>query len=391
MPSFHITEEGTFTLQSAGGATLQSITVNTAGDGATITVYDSPTDSGTELAVITPSAPVPLFYGTVLAKGLTIVVATAACDITVVLGTGAVINVTQGGGSIAEITSDDDSVTITDPEGPVTDLSVGSVAGVQLVQKGPFKFTFEDYAELLTGVLLWNAAAGDSPQFIMISVPVTPFDGGTGASVTADSAPTLPLTIVTGVNDTFVYTGDGGSGTPETFTMANAAVATTLAELEAIVEAALGSVSGEPFSTYVAVTDNGTNLVFTMKTVGVAASAQNSNTITEGDGGAAAIGIEAPPATFENGVGPILNVTLGDLPIAPNVSDVSMVDAPNPGYGNLQSVGGVPILPGDGAVYISAAQAGLPYNALFASDPGALTQGECYVYGLLYPELIQTT
>jgi hypothetical protein len=285
------------------------------------------------------------------------------------------------------------SVSITSTSVQSVATGGGSVAGVQLVQKGPFKFTFEDYAELLTGVLLWNAAAGDSPQFIMISVPVTPFDGGTGASVTADSAPTLPLTIVTGVNDTFVYTGDGGLGTPETFTMANAAVATTLAELEAIVEAALGSVSGEPFSTYVAVTDNGTNLVFTMKTVGVAASAQNSNTITEGDGGAAAIGIEAPPATFENGVGPTLNVTLGDDPIAPNVSDVSMVDAPNPGYGNLQSVGGVALSPGVGAevLYISAAQAGLPYNALFASDPGALTQGECYVYGLLYPELIQTT
>ena len=35
----------------------------------------------------------------------------------------------SGGGSISEITSDDDSVTITDPEGPITDLSVAGGGG----------------------------------------------------------------------------------------------------------------------------------------------------------------------------------------------------------------------------------------------------------------------
>jgi hypothetical protein len=41
-----------------------------------------------------------------------------------------------GGGSIDEITSDDDSVTITDPTGPTTDLSVTSVQSVQWVDLG---------------------------------------------------------------------------------------------------------------------------------------------------------------------------------------------------------------------------------------------------------------
>jgi hypothetical protein len=83
---FHITTEGATTLQSAGGATLSSITVNTLGAGAVITLYDSATDTGAEIAVIEPSATGTLFYGVELEHGLTIVVANAACDITVTLG-----------------------------------------------------------------------------------------------------------------------------------------------------------------------------------------------------------------------------------------------------------------------------------------------------------------
>lgn len=144
-------------------------------------------------------------------------------------------------------------------------------------------------------------AAGDDPSIVtalnagdllVLTGVITP------ATVTADGAPTLPLTITEGSNDTFVFTGQGGGGSPETFTMTNGATATTLAELEAIVGAASGTDS-DTFSDYVTTTDNGTNLVFTM--VGDGADADNGNTITEGDGGAVAVGVTSPPATFANG------------------------------------------------------------------------------------------
>ena len=60
----------------------------------------------------------------------------ATADITVLVGTAtANLDLTLdgggGGGGISEITSDDHSVTITNPDGPIVDLSVaGSVAGV---------------------------------------------------------------------------------------------------------------------------------------------------------------------------------------------------------------------------------------------------------------------
>ena len=87
---------------------------------------------------------------------------------------------------------------------------------VSLIEKGPFKFTFSDKTALLAGVDLWTAAAGDVPEFYFVSVPTTFFDGGTPATVQADSAPTsVPLTIVAAVNDTFVYNGPpGGTASP---------------------------------------------------------------------------------------------------------------------------------------------------------------------------------
>jgi hypothetical protein len=137
-----------------------------------------------------------------------------------------------------------------------------------------------------------------NPMKILVSKNGGQFSNA--SSVTGDEAPTLPLTIVTGVNDTFIFTGDGGGGSPETFTMAPG-VNADLSTLEATVAAALGSVSGEPFSTYVTPTDNGTELIFTM--VGNNGVSDNGNTITEGNGGAAAIGFTGNPDTFAGGFG----------------------------------------------------------------------------------------
>ena len=164
-----------------------------------------------------------------------------------------------------------------------------SVPGATIVRKFPFAY---------------NTAG--------LSVPV----GFTPATVPADTAPTLPLTIVGATNDTFVFTGGGGGGSPETFTIAPG-VYTTLAALAVAVAAATGSVSGEAFSTLVTVTHPSTVLVFTM--AGTAGGHDNGNTLTEGDGGAAAIGITSPPDTFAGGANgtipgaALYTPTIGDI------------------------------------------------------------------------------
>lgn len=71
---------------------------------------------------------------------------------------------------------------------------------------------------------------------------------GASASVLADTAPTLPLTVVTGTNDTFIYT-PAATGTPETFTVA-AGTYTTAADSATAMGAAIGG-SAEAFSTLV--------------------------------------------------------------------------------------------------------------------------------------------
>lgn len=83
---FRVTALGASTLQSEGGATLDVVTLNTVGTGAIVTLYDSPTASGAVLAVVTPTAPISLVYNIELQHGLTVDVATAACDITIGLG-----------------------------------------------------------------------------------------------------------------------------------------------------------------------------------------------------------------------------------------------------------------------------------------------------------------
>jgi hypothetical protein len=99
-----------------------------------------------------------------------------------------------------------------------------------------------------------------------------------------------PTTIDEGVNDQFVFTGEGGNGSPETFTMAPGDYGTPDA-LAACAAAATGSVSGEPLSTYVAVTVSGDDMFFTAVTdIG---SDGNGDIFTgvEGNGGAAALNI----------------------------------------------------------------------------------------------------
>ena len=118
------------------------------------------------------------------------------------------------------------------------------------------------------------------------------------ASVEAASAPTLPLTITHAVNDTFVLHSANDPNSPDTFTIAPG-VYTTIAALVAAVAAATSTATGNaPLSTYVNVSSTGGKIVLTEIVRGTVG---NADEITEGDGGAAAIGFSSLPATFSGG------------------------------------------------------------------------------------------
>lgn len=139
--------------------------------------------------------------------------------------------------------------------------------------------------EFWTGTI---AQAWDLPNNYLAgpnTVDVTP-DPAVGATVTAPEAPTLPLTIITGTNDTFIFTSDNDPNSPDTFAIP-AGDYTTIAELAAAVSKAVSTADESLFSKYVTVTAPATELVLTEKTRG---DVGNSDTISEGNGGAAAVG-----------------------------------------------------------------------------------------------------
>jgi hypothetical protein len=153
---------------------------------------------------------------------------------------------------------------------------------------------------LANGTIWFNdgisgTSGGSTPDFAANAGGSVP-DGGSSeqATVTGDSAPTLPVTISEGVNDQFVFSHSA----PETFTIPPG-VYTTLGDLQTAVGAATGDLSSEAFSTMVTVSNNGTDLVFTAVPYG---ARSNGHTLNEGNGGAAAIGITSPPDTFVGGV-----------------------------------------------------------------------------------------
>ena len=83
----HITTDTTTTVKSGAG-TLHAVCLNTIAATETITIYDNTAGSGTKIAVITEASgqsPGCLFYDVAFSTGLTLVTATAAGDITVML------------------------------------------------------------------------------------------------------------------------------------------------------------------------------------------------------------------------------------------------------------------------------------------------------------------
>lgn len=135
---------------------------------------------------------------------------------------------------------------------------------------------------------------------------------GVAATTSSDSAPTLPLTVVTGVNDEFVYTPIS-TDTPETFTVA-AGVYATLDDVIAAMAAALGS-SAERFDTIATPSNNGTNIVVTINVVGIA---HNGDSVGEGANDViVAMGFLENPNEFFGGVDTNTGwfQLAGDLPI----------------------------------------------------------------------------
>ncbi len=116
-----------------------------------------------------------------------------------------------------------------------------------------------------------------------------------------DALIALPLTVVAGVNDEFVFTGGGGGDPPETFTVASGVYLTVVACAEAML-AARGA-SNERFSTLCS-----TRLVFidpdfVIEVAMIArGSAENGNTVSFGSHDVAAdLGFTGNPDTFAGG------------------------------------------------------------------------------------------
>jgi hypothetical protein len=83
-----------------------------------------------------------------------------------------------------------------------------------------------------------------------VSVTTTGSAIGLPAWTGAKNPPTFPFVITAGFNDEFVYIDQGGSGTPETFTMAPGTY-TNFSQTIAATNEAVGSTSGERFDTKV--------------------------------------------------------------------------------------------------------------------------------------------
>jgi len=115
----------------------------------------------------------------------------------------------------------------------------------------------------------------------------------TAATVTGDAPPTLPLTVVTGVNDQFVL--DIGDSFSETFTMAPGTL-TTVDQAVAAMAAATGSIGGELFSSRVTPSNAAGSILLTTVVTG---SFANTFLLALGTQDvAAALGFTANPDVF---------------------------------------------------------------------------------------------
>jgi hypothetical protein len=130
------------------------------------------------------------------------------------------------------------------------------------------------------------------------------------AFVLAASAPTLPVVVVTGANDEFVFTPIS-SGTPETFTVAAGSYA-TVALLATAMAAAIGG-SAEAFSTIATCANSSGKILSTSVFAG---TGDNGDTLTAGVNDVLADLGFASPSTYAGAAIPGVSVytpTVGDV------------------------------------------------------------------------------
>ena len=154
-----------------------------------------------------------------------------------------------------------------------------------------------------------GTVAGSIPGFWLpsdatIAADTANLDTGTPVNQaggdTDDETANLPVTIVTGVNDTFNFTGQAGGGTPEDFVIAPGVYATT-ASVATAIQAAIGMTSGA-FSTQATCVDGGSGdyLFIAVADIGAAGNGDVVQSAGSSDAWATII-TGAPPLTFVGG------------------------------------------------------------------------------------------
>lgn len=159
----------------------------------------------------------------------------------------------------------------------------------------------------------YDGSAGSTSGLYIFTLPNS---DGVAATAFGDNPATLPLTVVTGVNDEFVYTPIA-TGTPETFTIA-AGTYSTFGALAAAIDAALG-ISAEAFSTIATASNAGGGQV-RLTTVAIS-TANTGDTFGPGANDVSvALGFTENPNVFSNAVNPLTGwAQLGGTPGGPPV------------------------------------------------------------------------
>jgi hypothetical protein len=176
--------------------------------------------------------------------------------------------------------------------------------------------TYTDAADCAAGM---NAAIGQTSgdsfdTFVNVST-------NSNEAELDGAAVSLPLTITTGVNDTFIYTPIS-TGIPETFTV-NPGTYNTISDVAGAMQNADGTIGGDIFADYVQIDKAGSALsIFSL----AADASQNGDTITTGPTDALAdFGFTSPAildggvdgslfltTTFDGGVGDTISFAVND-------------------------------------------------------------------------------
>ena len=205
--------------------------------------------------------------------------------------------------------------TFSGPEGLLVELGASpismSVAATGATDNSGVLLTNNpaSFSTALINAAITNATTLNSWQFKMTGVGpiavVVSQDGtantAVAASFVAANAPTLPTTFATGTNNQFNFLGSPhGGAASESFTITGNPTCTTVAQVITQMGNAIGSVSGELFSTKCSIANVGGKIGLTMLVSGAAA---NGNQIAAGGADCSVAMGFAAPSIFAGGLG----------------------------------------------------------------------------------------